>query len=68
MSLSEDGKEIAISEQLKSYKRSLTPHKLALDNDFVIEMILNNMKIEGQEISKDIFIKFLKEHESNTSK
>ena len=31
-------------------------------------MILNNMKIEGQEISKDIFIEFLKEHESNTSK
>jgi hypothetical protein len=68
MSLSEDGKEIAISEQLKSNKRSATPHKLALDNDFVIEMILNNMKIEGQEISKDIFIEFLKEHESNTSK
>jgi hypothetical protein len=47
----------------KGYKRG--SFDLKKNNDLVIEMILNNMKIEGQEILKQNFLKLI--NESNAS-
>lgn len=63
----EKNKVTALSELFvdmpKKYQRG--SFDIRKNQDLVIEMILNNMKIEGQEISKKTFIESL--NESNTS-
>jgi hypothetical protein len=52
------------TDSARSYKRGSFDYQK--NQNLVIEMLLNNMKIEGQEVDKNFFLKYL--DEQNTSK